>query len=45
MSLSLTPRFNEVEEAATHLKLLAADFPLSIFLFGRTFYQRKEERL
>jgi hypothetical protein len=34
MSLSLAPRFSEVEEAATHLKVLAADFSLSIFCSG-----------
>jgi len=44
MSLSLTPRFNEVEEAATHLKLLAADFPLSIPCSGVR-STKKEERL
>jgi hypothetical protein len=44
MSLSSTPRVSDVEEAAMHLKLLAADFPLSIRRSGVR-STKKEERL
>jgi len=44
MSFSLAPRFSEMEEAATHLKLLEADFPLSIPCSGVR-STKKEERL
>jgi hypothetical protein len=41
MSLSLTPRVSDVEEAATYLKTARSRFSVVDTSFGRTFYKER----